>query len=164
MAGLPPISVRQPQPHDIVDDPVEVCGIGSGFEGQFAARVRDANGTELVQINVNGPGAVLFNFHAELPLPGVPSTTRGTLEVFEFSAKDGSEINKQVVPIIFGRAVIDPYAGFQQYTVQPGDTLSAIAQQFYGNAALFPRIFEANTNQLTNPNLIFPGQVLRIPF
>lgn len=164
MAGLPPISVRQPQPYDIVDDPVEVCGIGSGFEGQFAARVRDANGAELVQSNVNGPGAVLFNYHAELPLPGVPSTTQGTLEVFEFSAKDGSEINKQVVPIIFGRALIDPYAGFQQYTVQPGDTLSAIAQQFYGDSSLFPRIFEANSNQLTDPNLIFPGQVLRIPF
>jgi len=105
----------------------------------------------------------MFNYHAELPLPGVPSTTRGTLEVFEFSAQDGSEINKQVVPIIFGRALIDPYAGFQQYTVQPGDTLSAIAQQFYGDSSLFPRIFEANINQLTDPNLIFPGQVLRIP-
>lgn len=164
MAGLPPISVRQPQPFDIVDDPVAVCGIGSGFEGQFAARVRDDTGAELVQINVNGPGFVLFNYHAELPLPGVPSTTRGTLEVFEFSAKDGSEINKQVVPIIFGRALVDPYAGFQQYTVKAGDTLSAIAQQFYGDATLYPRIFEANTNQLTNPNLIFPGQVLRVPF
>ena len=43
MAGLPPISVRQPRPFDIVDDPVEICGIGSGFEGQFAARDRDAN-------------------------------------------------------------------------------------------------------------------------
>jgi nucleoid-associated protein YgaU len=164
MAGLPPISVRQPLSFDIVDDPVKVSGIGSGFEGQFAARVRDANGNELVQVNVNGPGAVLFNFQTEIPLPGIPPTARGTLEVFEFSAKDGSEINKQVVPIIFGRFLIDPYAGFQQYTVQPGDTLSAIADQFYGDASLFPRIFEANTNQLGDPNLIFPGQVLRIPF
>jgi nucleoid-associated protein YgaU len=164
MAGLPPISVRQPLPHDIVDDPIKVCGIGSGFEGQFAARMRDQDGAELVQVNVNGPGAVLFNFQIQIALPGVPSTTRGTLEVFEFSAKDGSEINKQVVPIIFGRALIDPYAGFQQHTVQPGDTLSAIAQQFYGDASLYPRIFEANTDQLTSPNLIFPGQALRIPF
>jgi nucleoid-associated protein YgaU len=164
MAVFPPISVRQPLPHDIVDDPIKVCGIGSGFEGQFAARVRDHGGTELVQVNVNGPGAVLFNFQAQIALSGIPSTTRGTLEVFEFSAKDGSEINKQVVPIIFGRALIDPYAGFQQYAVEPGDTLSAIAQQFYGDASLYPRIYEANTNQLGSPNLIFPGQVLRIQF
>jgi nucleoid-associated protein YgaU len=60
--------------------------------------------------------------------------------------------------------LIDPYAGFQQYAVQAGDTLFAIAEQFYGNGSLFPRIFEANTNQLTSPDLIFPGQVLRIPF
>ena len=164
MAGLPPISVRQPLPYDIVDDPIRVCGIGSAFEGQFAARLRDQDGTELVQVNVNGPGAVLFNFRAQIALPSLPATARGPLEVFEFSAKDGSEINKQVVPIIFGRALIDPYAGFQQYTVQPGDTLSAIAQQFSGDASLYPRIFEANTNQLSSPNLIFPGQVLRVQF
>ena len=84
--------------------------------------------------------------------------------MFEFSAKDGSEINKQVVPIVFGRALVDPYSGFQQYTVKPGDTLFAIAQQFFGDGNLYPRIFDANPHQLTNPNLIFPGQVLRIPF
>jgi nucleoid-associated protein YgaU len=106
---------------------------------------------------------VLFNYHAELALPGLPSTP-GTLEVFEFSAKGGSEIDKQVVPIIFGRALIDPYAGFQQYAVQPGDTISAIAQQFYGDSSLYPRLFGANTNPLTDLSLIFPGQVLRIAF
>lgn len=33
VAVFPPISVRQPRPHDIVDDPVGVCGVGTGFEG-----------------------------------------------------------------------------------------------------------------------------------
>jgi len=164
VAAFPPISVRQPFPNDIVDDPIGVCGIGSGFEGQFAARVRDQHGTQLTQVTVHVPGTVLANFHVVIPLPGIPSTTRGTLEVFEFSAKDGSEIHKQIVPIIFGRALVDPYIGFQQYTVKSGDTLSSIAQHFYSNSSLFTRIFEANTDQLTNPNLIHPGQVLRIPF
>ncbi|MBA2446624.1 MAG: LysM peptidoglycan-binding domain-containing protein [Chloroflexi bacterium] len=94
----------------------------------------------------------------------MPPTPQGSLEVFEFSPKgDGSELNKVVVPIIFGRALIDPYHGFAQYTVKPGDTLSAIAQQWYGNGNLWPRLFEANRDQISNPNLIFPGQVLRIP-
>jgi len=47
--------------------------------------------------------------------------------------------------------------------VVAGDTLSAIAEQFYGDASLFPRIFEANRHLLNDPNVISPGQVLRIP-
>jgi nucleoid-associated protein YgaU len=36
-------------------------------------------------------------------------------------------------------------------------------QQKYGNPALFTRIFDANRDEISNPNLIFVGQVLRIP-
>ena len=164
MSGFPPISVRQPQPFDLVDDPVQVAGVGTGFEGVFAARVRDANGTQLVQVTINAGGTgVLANYRASLALGSIPSTPQGPLEVFESSAKDGSDINKVVVPITFGRALLDPYHGFAQVTVQPGDTLSAIAQRFYGDPNQFPRIFEANRHQIANPNVIFPGQVLRIP-
>jgi nucleoid-associated protein YgaU len=51
----------------------------------------------------------------------------------------------------------------QSYTVQKGDTLSHIAKQFYGKASGWNRIFEANRDQLDNPDLIKPGQVLKIP-
>ncbi len=49
------------------------------------------------------------------------------------------------------------------YVVQPGDTLSALAQHFYGKASLYPKIFEANRDILSNPDLIKIGQKLRIP-
>lgn len=49
------------------------------------------------------------------------------------------------------------------YTVAPGDSLSKIAKEFYGNASRWPEIFEANRDQLSNPDLIKPEQVLRIP-
>jgi len=49
------------------------------------------------------------------------------------------------------------------YTVVSGDTLSHIAKQFYGNANLYPKIFEANRPMLKDPDEIYPGQVLRIP-
>ena len=49
------------------------------------------------------------------------------------------------------------------YTVESGDTLSAIAQEFYGSAGKYPVIFEANKPMLTDPNKIYPGQKLRIP-
>ena len=51
----------------------------------------------------------------------------------------------------------------QFHTVEKGDTLSAIAQKVYGDAKLYNRIFEANKPMLTDPNKIYPGQVLRIP-
>jgi nucleoid-associated protein YgaU len=47
--------------------------------------------------------------------------------------------------------------------VQPGDTLSSIARQVYGQASLWRVIFEANRDILQAPGLIKPGQVLRIP-
>ena len=51
-----------------------------------------------------------------------------------------------------------------QYTVQPGDSLFAIAQQTYGDGNLWPKIYEVNKQVIgPNPNLIHPGQVLTIP-
>jgi nucleoid-associated protein YgaU len=49
------------------------------------------------------------------------------------------------------------------YTVVKGDTLSKIAKASYGNPMKYPVIFEANRPMLTDPDKIYPGQVLRIP-
>ncbi|MFT7598265.1 MAG: nucleoid-associated protein YgaU [Acidimicrobiales bacterium] len=49
------------------------------------------------------------------------------------------------------------------HVVESGDTLSKIAKEHYGDASKYPVIFEANKPMLSNPDLIFPGQVLRIP-
>lgn len=51
----------------------------------------------------------------------------------------------------------------KMYTVQKGDSLSKIAKHEYGDAMKYQNIFEANRPMLTDPNLIYPGQVLRIP-
>lgn len=49
------------------------------------------------------------------------------------------------------------------HTVERGDTLSAIAQKHYGKASAYMTIFEANKPMLSDPDKIYPGQVLRIP-
>jgi nucleoid-associated protein YgaU len=51
----------------------------------------------------------------------------------------------------------------QYYTVKSGDSLSKIAQQFYGNGNAYMQIFEANKPMLSHPDKIYPGQNLRIP-
>ena len=53
--------------------------------------------------------------------------------------------------------------GTQYYIVKAGDTLSAIAKQFYGDASKYPRIFDANREVIKDADLIFPGQKIRIP-
>lgn len=55
----------------------------------------------------------------------------------------------------------EPEAQF--HTVVSGDTLGKIAKNYYGNAMKYPVIFEANKPMLTDPDKIYPGQVLRIP-
>ena len=54
-------------------------------------------------------------------------------------------------------------AAAKTYTVKAGDTLSAIAKQHLGNANAYMKIFELNKDQLTDPDKIKPGQVLRLP-
>ena len=49
------------------------------------------------------------------------------------------------------------------YEVVAGDTLSKIAKHFYGDANKYMKIFEANKDQLKDPNMIRVGQKLRIP-
>ena len=57
--------------------------------------------------------------------------------------------------------VPEPEATF--YEVKSGDSLSKIAKAVYGDANKYNAIFEANKPMLKDPNLIYPGQMLRIP-
>ena len=59
--------------------------------------------------------------------------------------------------------VVEPAPEATFYTVQKGDTLGAIAKEHLGKAGRYMEIFEANQPLLKDPNLIYPGQVLRIP-
>jgi nucleoid-associated protein YgaU len=55
----------------------------------------------------------------------------------------------------------NPYS--QYHVVQKGETLSKIAEEYYGDKMLYPKIFEANKDILQDPDKIKPGQRLRIP-
>lgn len=51
----------------------------------------------------------------------------------------------------------------EYYVIQSGDTLSALAKKYYGNAGDYPRIFEANREVIKDADKIYPGQKIRIP-
>jgi LysM repeat protein len=51
----------------------------------------------------------------------------------------------------------------RHYTVRPGDTLSSIAQRFYGTTADWRLLYQANRSVIHDPDVIFPGEVLNVP-
>ena len=62
-----------------------------------------------------------------------------------------------------GRAAAPEASSSKTYTVKAGDTLSRIAKDHLGSAADYMKIFNLNKDQLSDPDLIKPGQVLRLP-
>jgi LysM repeat protein len=52
----------------------------------------------------------------------------------------------------------------RSYTVRPGDTLSSIAQRFYGNPADWPFLYHVNESEIANPNVIYVGEKLKVPY
>jgi nucleoid-associated protein YgaU len=68
-----------------------------------------------------------------------------------------------VVKVNDNMTVAEPTDASQFYTVERGDTLSAIAKEYYDNANEYMKIFEANKPMLSHPDKIYPGQMLRIP-
>ena len=58
---------------------------------------------------------------------------------------------------------VEPSASSRDYTIRSGDSLSKIAKQFYGDAADWQKIYQANKDTIKDPNLIFPGQKIKIP-
>lgn len=60
-------------------------------------------------------------------------------------------------------AVQNAVESVEYYEIKSGDTLSAIAKQYYGKASAYMKIFEANREVIKDPNKIYPGQKIRIP-
>ena len=84
-------------------------------------------------------------------IKSVPDWRNDVVAEFKVSAAGGS-----------GAAGTGAAAG-TTYTVKSGDTLSKIAKEHLGDAGSYMAIFEANRDQLTDPDMIKPGQVLKIP-
>lgn len=60
-------------------------------------------------------------------------------------------------------AAPEPTQDIEYYVIQKGDTLSALAKKYYGNAMDYPRIFDANREVIKDPDKIYVGQKIRIP-
>jgi nucleoid-associated protein YgaU len=95
---------------------------------------------------------------------------RGTVSTQEQANKIWDAIKtiadwpKDIIADIRATSVIAPGSnGESTYTVKAGDTLSKIAKEKLGDPNAYTQIFNANRDQLSDPNTIKPGQVLKIP-
>jgi nucleoid-associated protein YgaU len=156
--------IQQPKPFDVVGNPILVGGIGSGFEATLQYRVHDGHDERTGHFTVGGGAGEHGQFQLAIDVSGaVFQLDRLFVEVFEESAADGSEINKVIVPVIFGPGIVPGYFGFRLHVVRRGDTLAKIARDNYGDPGRFQDIVRANPLVISDPNRIFPGQALKIP-
>ncbi len=159
------LTIQQPQPHDLVSDTVLVAGVAGGaFEASFAYEIGEGH-DEVSGSFMSGDGAGGHGqFQVEVDVSGASFTqSLGFVRVFTTSARDGSVLDEVIVPVVFGSRIVPGYTVYDEYVVTSGDTLSAIAATHLGSAAAFPKLVEANPHTITNPNLIHPGDVIRIP-
>lgn len=155
--------IDQPRENDLVGDPILIGGVGTAFEATLNYRVTDGHDEVTGFFNVGGGTGEHGQFQLQVAVGGAAFTLdRVFVEIFEESANDGSEVDKVTVPVILGSRIVPGYYGYREHEVRRGDTLWAIAEAAYGRGASFPLIVRANP-QITDPDVIRPGQVLRIP-
>lgn len=154
------LDIQQPQPFDLVGAQILIAGNATAFEGTLSIRVSEGHDEYASFATVGSLG--LRQFQAAIDIPETNSFKLNRL--FLTLADDTGNANgpSVVIPILFGPRILVGYGGWQPYTIQPGDTLTTIAQSQYGNPDYQP-IFEANQHIISDPNVIFPGQILRIP-
>jgi nucleoid-associated protein YgaU len=70
---------------------------------------------------------------------------------------------REVVAQALSADVAKPEFQVAMTTVQPGSTLWAIARDRFGDGIMYVEVFEANRDRIRDPNLIYPGQVFRMP-
>jgi nucleoid-associated protein YgaU len=86
--------------------------------------------------------------------------TRQKIILLAGNVKGVEKVNDDKLTV--GPAEVEEPA-FTFYTIKSGDSLSKIARSFYGDASKWPALFEANKEVIENPDLIYPGQQIRVP-
>ncbi|HET7711049.1 MAG TPA: LysM peptidoglycan-binding domain-containing protein, partial [Thermoanaerobaculia bacterium] len=86
----------------------------------------------------------------------------GVVNLIEIASDTGGKLNTNVggAP---GAGMTSSSSAGRTHTVKKGETLSHLAQQYYGKASEYNRIFEANRDQLNDPDKIREGMTLQIP-
>jgi nucleoid-associated protein YgaU len=141
-------------------------GVGEKLFGKSEAEVADKTPelkASALLAHVQGLG---LEFKAlTVKINGDTVTISGEVETQEQAEKIALAVgNVEGVGAVDNQMVVaTPAPEARYHTVEKGDSLSKIAKEMYGDPMKYPAIFEANKPMLKDPDLIYPGQVLRIP-
>lgn len=167
MAPFDRLTVRSPQPFDILPAQILIVGSGASVEGVLGTvEVTNADGSVLTSDVIRTSAGFGYSvFEANL-FVAQPASQVGTLTVTaDNPSGDPAREHRVVVPITFGDRVVDgSYVGYSEYTVVGGDTLFGIAEREYGDGNAWPRLHAANRDIVPNPDALTIGTRLRIPF
>ncbi|MEV8438751.1 Gmad2 immunoglobulin-like domain-containing protein [Actinosynnema sp. NPDC051121] len=159
------IDVQQRKAYDIVDNLIQVAGVAGGaFEANFNYRVHEGH-DEVVGYFMAGDGTGGHGqFQVTADVSGAAfKLDRLFVEVYHVSPKDGEELDKVVVPVVLGPKVVPGYHSYLEHRVVTGETLWAIATRYYGAGNLYHRLVAANPATITDPDVIRPGDIIRVP-
>lgn len=142
--------------------------IGAGYEDDIAQLEQLQKSGELVEYTgVNVLSNALLTRFSTIHDGSIYGGCQFTAELKEiriaaspYTAGSGNSANQQIEETPVPAAQEAPA---RTHTVKSGDTLSGLAKAYYGKASLFPQIFNANQDKLSDPNKIRVGQVLVIP-
>ena len=157
------IIIQQPQAFDLVSDEIMVAGLGVGFEGTLSIYISD--GHYEVKSYTQAGAYTIKQFQAKVKIPDDINfkLDRITLVVTDDSAGGEGEEPTVIIPLLYGPRILENYSGYWLHEVKSQETLSILANKYYEDSSMWKVIFRANIDSISNPDLIYPGQILKIP-
>ena len=157
------IIIQQPQPFDLVDRKILIAGLAVGFEGTISLYIGDGH-YEVESFATTGATSLRqFQAVVEIPEEIQFKLDRITLLAIDDSAGcEEAPCPSVTIPLLFAPRILEGYTGFWFHRVQKGETLSSLAQQYYNDSTKWKVIYRANIDTISNPDIIYPGQLLRI--
>lgn len=175
-AGLTEISFEALIPQ--VDYPFSTSKKASAYLSKFESLKTSKESFQFIVVRATPSGKVLFNTNMKVSMEDysvVEDASNGldlrvTVKLKQYkdygtkTVKVTIKQEKKVATTTTERpAETAPKPQNQTYTVKSGDCLWNIAKKYYGNGSKYTVIYNANKDKISNPNLIYPGQVLTIP-
>ncbi|WP_432793609.1 LysM peptidoglycan-binding domain-containing protein [Rhodococcus ruber] len=159
------IDIQQPRAYDLVSNAVQIAGVAGGaFEATFNYRIHEGHDEVTGSFMAGDGGGGHGQFQLIVDVAGAAfQLDRVFVEVFWTSPKDGSELDTVVVPAILEPKIVPGYQNYLEHEVTAGETLWAISAQYYGSGNLYHRLVAANPHTIPNPNVIHPGDIVRVP-